>query len=45
MLKNIINDNSVDIRKVNYSYHVEKYLISKGMRSADINELKTKICK
>lgn len=45
MLKTVIQDDSVDIKKADYSFYVEKYLISKGMEEAEVKALKTKLCK
>ena len=45
MLKTIINDDNVDIKTVDYSYYIEKYLISKGMEETKVKALKAKLSK
>ena len=43
MLRTIINDDNVDIRTADYSYYIEQYLISKGMKEEEVHALKQKL--
>ena len=43
MLKTIIDDDAVDIKTADYSYYIERYLISKGMNEEEVKALKQKL--
>ena len=43
MLKTIVNDDSVDITKADYSKYCNQYLLDKGLSQNEINELKAKL--
>ena len=45
MLRTVINDETVDITKADYSKYIETYLLSKGLKKEEFDALKAKITK